>query len=185
MARRCTVCDHPERMAIELEIAGDKLPNRIIASHYGLTQRSLLRHKANHLKPSVRRRFQKRANADTDTLIDSVMGLISEVKSILESAEDPDLKLRAIDRLNRGLDLRGRVTGEIAPPQVQTFVLSLGMTEEALRKLAEQHKALESGTWEDDERNCVAGLRLILDEHPERAGPIREELFGDVQVEEG
>jgi hypothetical protein len=183
VANRCKVCDHPARMAIDLELtAGDS--DRAIASRYGLNRAAVERHKRNHLRPKVKRAMARRSDKDTDTLIAAVLTVIAETQAILEGATDPDLKLRAIDRLHRGLDLRGRVTGEIAPPQVQNFVLSLGMTEAQVRSMAESHKALESYSWEDGERDAVDGLRLIIEEHPERAGPIRLALFGDVQVEE-
>jgi hypothetical protein len=173
--RRCTVCDHKARMAIDLELTGSET-YRTIASRYGLAETSLKRHKTNHMQPKLKAALARRADRDADTLIASVLDSIEQTRVILAGADDPDLKLRAIDRLHRGLELRGKVTGEIAPPQVQAFVLSLGMSEDALRKLVERNKALESYTWEDDERNCVESLRIILSEHPEARAGIEAEL---------
>ena len=48
MPRSCTVCEHPEREAIDSALVGDA-SNRSVASLYDVSEAAVRRHKANHL----------------------------------------------------------------------------------------------------------------------------------------
>lgn len=52
MPRRCTVCDHPKRAAIDRALIGGE-SNRAIAGRFDLARASLQRHAANHLEREV------------------------------------------------------------------------------------------------------------------------------------
>ena len=49
MGRRCTVCSHPEREAIDRAIVSQSVANRELARRYGLCARAIDRHAANHV----------------------------------------------------------------------------------------------------------------------------------------
>jgi hypothetical protein len=183
VARRCTVCDHTSIMAINLELtSGDS--DRAIASRYGLNRPAVERHKRNHLRPKVQRALAKRATTEGWTYAGRVAAAFETALGIMEGTDNPDQKLRALDRVLHSCEIGGKFSGEIVAASVREFVAELGLTEAQVKRLAEDHKALDSYSWEDGERDAVDGLRLIIEEHPERAGPIRLALFGEVQVEE-
>ena len=48
MPRSCTVCEHPEREAIDRSLVGGA-SNRSVASLYDVSEAATRRHKANHL----------------------------------------------------------------------------------------------------------------------------------------
>ncbi len=180
--RRCTVCDHKARMAIDLDLTGSET-YRTIAGRYGLAETSLKRHRANHLKSRLVRAIARRDDKDADTLIASVLDALAKTQAILAGADDPDLKSRAIDRLHRGLELRGKVTGEIMSANVAAFLTELGISgEPELRRIVESHRALDGLTIHDAEADIVEVGRLYLGEHPERAGALRTALFGEQEV---
>ena len=58
MPRRCTICDHPDREALDRELsAGGAIGT--IAAIYGVSPDALKRHRANHLLPEARKRLAK------------------------------------------------------------------------------------------------------------------------------
>ena len=48
MPRSCTVCEHPEKDAIDQALVGSA-SNRSVASIYDVSEAAVRRHKANHL----------------------------------------------------------------------------------------------------------------------------------------
>jgi hypothetical protein len=180
--RRCTVCDHRARMAIDLELTGSET-YRTIAGRYGLAESSLKRHKGNHVQPKLKAALARRADRDADTLIAAVLDSIEQTRVILAGASDPDLKLRAIDRLHRGLELRGKATGEFVSASVAAFISELGVGgEDQLRRIVATHKELENITLEGHRSDIVEATRFYLSEHPEDAGRLRAEMFGEREV---
>jgi hypothetical protein len=185
MGRHCTVCDHPARGEIDRRLAESKSLRNVSQDFGGVSEAALLRHKRNHMRPKLMRALARRADRDADSLVAAVLDSIEQTRAILAGASDPDLKLRAIDRLHRGLELRGKTTGEIAPP---SLTLMLGKfrvgTEDELSRIVAQHRELEGLTPEGMRADLIAVARLYLSEHPEDAGRLRAEMFGEVQIEE-
>ena len=52
MTRRCTVCSHPDRDLVDLEIVGRAVYRRIATVH-GLTEASIRRHAAAHIPATM------------------------------------------------------------------------------------------------------------------------------------
>ena len=48
MPRKCSVCEHPEREAIDRALVGDS-SNLSLSSVFAVSEQALRRHKANHL----------------------------------------------------------------------------------------------------------------------------------------
>jgi hypothetical protein len=92
---------------------------------------------------------------------------------------------RHLARESRGfLELVGKLTGvlrsESSVQAVKGLLARVGaQSEEELRKLVEERRALEGYGLDEAEHDCVEGLRLVLSEHPDRATRIRRELFGE------
>jgi hypothetical protein len=179
VADHCTVCDHPKRMAIDLELTGTATV-RDIAAHYGLKSSSVQRHKQNHIKPRMKAALERRANKEDDSLIASVLAVVAETQAILEGASDPDLKLRAIDRVFKGLELRGKVTGELMPtgPTLTINLIELGVKDEQEgRRLIDLGRAVEEVS--PAEALVAAGevVRAHINAHPDDRERIRKELL--------
>lgn len=66
MARPCTVCEHPDRAAVEIGLANG-IAARVLALRYGLAPDAVGRHKTNHMPPEVMNRLRVRgARSDAE-----------------------------------------------------------------------------------------------------------------------
>jgi len=93
MPRRCTVCDHPNREAIDTALVRDE-SNRRIAAQFSLSESSVRRHKAKHLpKALVKAQGATEATRATD--------LMGELESCLRRI---NLLFDACDRWLRDVD---------------------------------------------------------------------------------
>jgi hypothetical protein len=117
MARRCTVCDHPQRAEIDHALVENGTPNRRIAAVYSVAETSLRRHKAAHI-PRVLVTAQERAEVQRgDSLTDQVKALQSKALQLLQAAEakgDTRTALLAVRELARLVELLTRAF----PPEV-------------------------------------------------------------------
>lgn len=119
MPRTCTVCGHPKRPAIDRALVAGESSNRRIAAQYGTTERAIRDHKANHLKVRMLKAVDRREEADIRTAID-VVGQLRTINgaalSILKEARksrDGELALKAIDRIQRQIELQAKLIGEL------------------------------------------------------------------------
>ncbi len=55
MARRCTICDHPEQAAIDRALVQPGAGYRTVARRFGISKSALFRHRKNHLPALVAR----------------------------------------------------------------------------------------------------------------------------------
>ena len=119
MPRVCSICTHPQRVAIDRALTEMSDSNRRIASQYDVSERAIRDHKANHLKVRMLKAVEKREEADIRTAID-VVGQLKAINgaalSVLKSARDAndgDLALKAIDRIQRQIELQAKLIGEL------------------------------------------------------------------------
>lgn len=49
MGRRCTICDHPKRAAIDRALVDNEAGYRTVAAGFGISAEALFRHRKNHL----------------------------------------------------------------------------------------------------------------------------------------
>src|SRR5262245_43988757 len=76
MARRCTVCDHPERSDIDAALVGASMPLRQIAERYGLRSwTNAVRHAMSHIPTLLAESHQAEIEADASTLLEKVVQL--------------------------------------------------------------------------------------------------------------
>ena len=87
MPRRCTVCQHPERAAIDRALVRGE-PTRGLAARYGSVSREALwRHKEDHLPQALAKAQEASEVARADDLLRELMSLRAKAISLLLKAE--------------------------------------------------------------------------------------------------
>ena len=111
MARRCSICQHADREAIDSSLVRGE-PLRSIAGRQGLSATALRRHKVAHLA----RAQEAQEIVQADSLLEKVGALLARTDAIYaESVANGDMRLAlSAIREKRGcLKLLGKVTGEL------------------------------------------------------------------------
>lgn len=126
MSRSCTVCGHADRAAIDAALVAGEA-NRRIAARFGLAETSVRRHRADHLPIALVRGQAAAAAAAADDLLGRLRALNRETADVLAAAKraaDHELRLKAIARAEKQIELEGRMLGELADGQtVNVLVL--------------------------------------------------------------
>lgn len=116
MPRTCTICNHPQRDAIDLALlAGEAY--RHIAARFDTSTASLQRHK-DHLPGQLAKAHEAAEVVKAGTLLDRLKELNSDTREILREtrkAGNNDLALKAIARVEKQLELEGKLLGELQP----------------------------------------------------------------------
>ena len=125
MPRTCTVCVHPERSGIDAAlIAGGSY--RSIAQQFAASPDAVLRHKRDHLPPTLAKAAEAAEVAHADDLLAQVRRLQGRALSILDRAETTgDLRtaLGAIREARGNLELLAKLLGELNDaPQISVMV---------------------------------------------------------------
>jgi hypothetical protein len=113
--RPCSVCLHQECATINRELIVGK-PNRRIAARHGLTEQALRRHKNRHLPALLAKAQEAEEIMDANDLLGRLRALNREVAEVLREAKqvkDHDLRLKAIARAEKQIELEGRLLGEL------------------------------------------------------------------------
>ncbi len=147
MARKCSICTHQDRNAINRDLIAGRSQMEIAREH-GLAQASLSRHLHRHLGPEAARALARFEDADADVLGRYVTGLMeTSALGLLRAQQSQDAgEVRAWSaELRRCIELRarlahiigdsGRVRIDLADMQRQAAALAELSTEE-LRALA-------------------------------------------------
>src|SRR5215217_2231398 len=125
MPRSCTVCEHPEREAIDEALVGGA-SNRSVASLYDVSEAAARRHKSNHLPGKLVMAQAAEEVAQADDLLAQVRGLQAKALGILSKAEEAgELRtaLSAIREARGNLELLAKLLGELDErPQVNLLV---------------------------------------------------------------
>lgn len=115
MGRKCTVCSHLKRAAIDQALLDDSEPVVGIAERYSLSATAVARHRDTHLAERLAAVAERNANADIRQALD-VIGQLREIneatKDVLKVARDKEnhgLALRAIDRLQQQIELQAKL----------------------------------------------------------------------------
>jgi hypothetical protein len=149
---RCTVCDHPERKAIEVALVASS--ERRIAKQWSISDSAVHRHKTRHLKPAVARAIATRTDFSAAALVQRLADLLGRCDRAMGKAEDAaDLKtLGGLIRESRELVVTvGRTIGlwtdkpaTIIDARRQTLNLAVGELSDAqLRALVQRAAAIE------------------------------------------
>ena len=118
MPRTCTICNHPEHEAINSAlVAGEAFRN--IAKRFGTSPAALYRHKNTDLPETLVKAAEIAEVAEVGALLEKLKLLNQETMAILQEAhtegtKDNELALKAIARVEKQLELEGRLLGELA-----------------------------------------------------------------------
>ena len=157
MPRSCTICEHPDREAIDRQLVGDS-SNLSISSLFGVSESAVRRHKANHLPAKLVMAQAAEEIAQAEDLLDQVRDLHARTLAILQAAESTSqhrMALSAIREARSNLELLAKLLGELderpqvnilISPTVQTaIVTALGPYPEAKLAVAHALGELEDG----------------------------------------
>ncbi len=115
MPRTCTVCLHDEAHAINVALV-HREPYRSIAKQYGVSAAALQRHAQGHLpKLLVEAKRAVDAHEALDTL-KQLKGINSASWEVLQDArrsKEPEIVLRAVDRVQKQIELQAKLLGEL------------------------------------------------------------------------
>ena len=115
MPRICTVCEHPEKNAIDRALVGS-VSNRSVASLYDVSEAAVRRHKANHLPAKLVMAEKAAEVVEANNLLRQVGDLQRRALAILDKAEETgELRtaLSAIKEARGNLELLAKLLGEL------------------------------------------------------------------------
>jgi hypothetical protein len=124
--RSCTICEHPEREAIDRALVGDS-SNLSVSSLFGVSESAVRRHKANHLPAKLVMAQAAEEVAEADELLAQVRDLQARTLAILEAAEETRqhrTALAAIREARSNLELLAKLLGELDERPVVNLSLS-------------------------------------------------------------
>ena len=126
MPRSCTVCEHPDREAVDEALVGGA-SNRSLASLYDVSEAAVRRHKANHLPAKLVMAQAAEEVAQADDLLDQMQDLQARTLAILEAAESTNqhrTALSAIREARSNLELLAKLLGELDERPVTNVLVS-------------------------------------------------------------
>ena len=121
MTRRCTICAHPGRDAIERAMLGLQ-SYRNIAARFGVSTSALVRHHDDHLQAAIVKAHRIGEITRADDLV------ARETQAVLDhakAAEDDELVLKAIARAEKQLELQAKLLGQIKEGATVNITLSV------------------------------------------------------------
>jgi hypothetical protein len=115
MPRTCTICSHTERSAIEAAlVAGTS--NRRIAAQFNIAEQSVRRHAGQHVKQQIAEHKDAREEAqalDVVRQLVSINGTTQAILAAVHKSRQYNIALRAIDRVQRQLELQAKLLGQL------------------------------------------------------------------------
>jgi hypothetical protein len=128
MPRICTVCASPQREEINAAlISTDSI--RTIANRFRLTASAVQRHRAGHLPAALLKAAEIADVVEAGTLLERLKAINRETAAVLREAratdtKDNELALKAIARVEKQIELEGRLLGELNEGAVVHVVVS-------------------------------------------------------------
>jgi hypothetical protein len=113
--RICTICQHPDRHAIDKALVGSGT-NRRIAAQFAVSEQAIRRHRAEHLPVSLAKTEEAQRDAEAVDVWREAKALRSRAYRILMRAEEiGDLRnaLGAIREARATLELLAEVEGQL------------------------------------------------------------------------
>lgn len=182
MPRRCSICDHPERIRIDQALAVGATAKRRIASQHGITERALYRHARAHLPGRLVKAESASQVADAGRLLGRVDKLVRQLECLAEDAtvaRRGDALLKVARELRPALELLGKVSGELASNQVNALFLNLGVRDEAeLRRRIDLTREVENVTPEEILETALETLQVVFHKQPELAQQALKRIHG-------
>lgn len=126
MARTCTICEHPEREAIDSALVGET-SNLSLSAQFGVSESAARRHKGNHLPTKLAKAHEADEVAHADNLLGQVGDLQRRTMAVLEAAElshEHRTALAAIREARSNLELLAKLLGELDERPVVNVLVS-------------------------------------------------------------
>jgi len=126
MPRKCTICHHADRVAID-QVLVERMPFRHIAAQFGVSTSALVRHSDDHLPAELVKAREAAEVANADTILGHVQTLRDRALTILDAAEatgELRTALAAIREARGCLELLGRLPGELQEQAVVNVLVS-------------------------------------------------------------
>ncbi len=115
MPNVCKVCTHEQRPAIDQALVTDA-SNRRIATQYGMSEAAVRRHKAEHL-PAAMVKAQEQTDVrqaiDVVAQLKAINGATLAILKEARADKNGELALKAVDRIQRQLELQAKLLGEL------------------------------------------------------------------------
>jgi hypothetical protein len=125
------ICTYPERAKIESALVSGT-PYRVIASQFGVGNNSVQRHADEHVKAEIAEHKEVRDEAqalDVVKQLRTINHYALTVMSEARSSGNPELLLKAIDRVQRQIELQAKLLGDLDErPQINILVSSDWLT---------------------------------------------------------
>lgn len=120
MSRICTICSHPELERLNRALASGQ-GVRDIASRYStngvtISRMALQRHKEAHLPASLveaAKTEEIKAALDVVQQLKAINGASLQILSEARKSGDADIALKAIDRIQKQIELQAKLLGQI------------------------------------------------------------------------
>ncbi len=126
MPRKCTICGHKKRSAIDKALVA-RQPFRTIADQFGVSKTALLRHYDDHLLSLLVKAQEAKEAADADALLAQIVRLRDEGLGVLEKAkgaEDLHTVLNSIKVTQGTIELLAKLAGQLRAAPTINLVLS-------------------------------------------------------------
>ena len=124
MPRTCTVCAHESRADIDKALVAGT-PYRDIALRFSLGVMAVQRHKA-HVAQAIVQVQEAKEEAQALDVVKQLKTINASTVAILHEARqqrDPDIALKAIDRIQRQIELQAKLLGDLDErPQVNILI---------------------------------------------------------------
>lgn len=126
MPRQCLVCQHEQRAAIDRDLAAGK-PLRDLSALFRVSEDSLARHRDSHLPQAV---VKAQAQEDVRQALDvvaqlkAINGVTMQILHEARQQRNPDVALRAVDRIQKQIELQAKLLGELDERPVVNILVS-------------------------------------------------------------
>ena len=125
MSRKCTICHHNEREALDKALVARE-SFRHIAKRYGVSTAALVRHSDDHIPAALVKAKNAADAAHADSLLAQVVDLRDKALGVLKKAESSDdlrVAIAAIREARGCVELLGKLAGELNDaPAVNLFI---------------------------------------------------------------
>ncbi len=126
MPRRCTICTHKKRTAIDKALVA-RQPFRHIAAQHRVSTSALVRHHDDHIPAALVRAQEAAEAAQADALLAQVCDLRDRALGILDTAEaEEDLKaaISAIREARGCVELLAKLAGQLKDAPIVNILVS-------------------------------------------------------------
>lgn len=121
---KCTICNHPQRSAIE-QLLFSGAPQRSIAREFCVSHDSIQRHAATHIQEALHQSQAAKDEAQSLDVVKQLVSINTSSLAILREAQesgDAHLALKAIDRIAKQIEIQAKLLGEIDTTRVNVQV---------------------------------------------------------------